>query len=146
MRKIDLEMSVGMFMIAGILSLGFISVKVGRLEGFGGHGYSVFGVFSESGGLRTGASVTIAGVDVGRVRTVALDNGQARVDLELDENVKLPVDSIASIKTRGLIGEKYVQITPGADEETIAAGGRLRETQPAIDLESLISKFAFGKM
>jgi phospholipid/cholesterol/gamma-HCH transport system substrate-binding protein len=139
-------MSVGMFMIAGILSLGFISVKVGRLEGFGGHGYSVFGVFSESGGLRTGASVTIAGVDVGRVRTVALDNGQARVDLELDENVKLPVDSIASIKTRGLIGEKYVQITPGADEETIAAGGRLRETQPAIDLESLISKFAFGKM
>jgi phospholipid/cholesterol/gamma-HCH transport system substrate-binding protein len=88
----------------------------------------------------------IAGVDVGRVKHVALDNFQARIVLNLPWNVKIQEDAIVSIKTKGLIGEKYVEITPGGSEKIIPPGGRVKETQPPIDLEELISKFVFGKI
>ncbi len=88
----------------------------------------------------------IAGVEVGRVKSVALEDYQARVVLSLTSNVKVQEDAIASIKTKGLIGEKYVEITPGGSEEIIPPGGRIRDTQPAVDLERLISNFVFGKI
>jgi len=146
MKRFDLALGVGLFMIVGIACLGFLSVKLGRMEPLGGGGYMVHAVFSESGGLRTGAAVVIAGVEIGRVKSITLVDYQAFVLMNIEEDVKLQEDCIASIKTRGLIGEKYVDITPGAEEELIQPGGRIRETQPAIDLESLISKYVFGKI
>ena len=146
MKKIDLEVAVGLFMIAGIICLGYLSIKLGKMEVIGTKGYEVQAVFSNSGGLKTGSSVVIAGVEVGRVKEIGLEDYEARVVLSLPLDIKLQEDAIASIKTRGLIGEKYVEITPGGSEKLIKPGGRIRETQPPVDLEQLISKFVFGKI
>jgi len=146
MKKFDLELAVGIFMIAGILCLGYLSVKLGRMEFFRGKGYEVYAVFSNTGGLKTGSSVVIAGVEIGRVKEIILDDYQARVIMILPENLKVQEDAIASIKTKGLIGEKYVGITPGGSENIIGQGERIRETEPAVDMEQLISNYVFGKL
>jgi phospholipid/cholesterol/gamma-HCH transport system substrate-binding protein len=146
MKKFDLELTVGLFIIAGIICIGYLSVQLGKMEVLGEKGYEVYATFSTIGGLKTGSSIEIAGVNVGRVKKITLDNYQARVVLNLPWSVKVQEDAIASVKTRGLIGEKYIEITPGGSEKVISPGGRMRETQPAVDLEELISKFVFGKI
>jgi len=146
MKKFDLEFAVGLFMIMGILCLGYISIKLGKMEILGGKGYEIEAIFSNSGGLKTGSSVVIAGVDVGRVKEITLDDYQAKVVLNLPLTVKIQEDAIASIKTKGLIGEKYVEITPGGADELIRPGGRIRDTQSAVDFEELISNYVFGKI
>lgn len=146
MKKFDLELTVGLLIIAGIICLGYLSIKLGKMEVWGGKGYDVDAIFSDVGGLKIGASIEIAGVEVGRVKSITLDNYQARVVLNLAENVRLQEDAIASIKTKGLIGEKFIEITPGGLEKIIPPGGLIRETQAAVDLEELISKFVFGKI
>jgi phospholipid/cholesterol/gamma-HCH transport system substrate-binding protein len=146
MKKFDLELTVGLFIIVGVICLGYLSIKLGKMEIVGERGYEIYGVFSDIGGLKVGSSVEIAGINVGRVKNIRLDNYQARVVLNFPENVKLQEDAIASVKTKGLIGEKYIEITPGGSEKIIQPGGRIRETQSAVDLEELISKFVFGKI
>ncbi|SPD76413.1 conserved hypothetical protein [uncultured Desulfobacterium sp.] len=146
MKRFDIELAVGVFIIAGIICLGYLSIKLGRMEVLGEKGYDIIAIFTNSGGLKTGSSVKIAGVDVGKVKDVALDEYQARIIMNLPDNVKIQEDAIASIKTKGLIGEKYIEITPGGSDTLIKAGERIRETQPAIDLEQLISNFIFGKI
>jgi phospholipid/cholesterol/gamma-HCH transport system substrate-binding protein len=146
MKKIDLELAVGLFIIAGILCLGYLSVKLGKMEILGERGYEIYGVFSNIGGLKVGSSVEIAGVNVGRVKSIVLDDFQARVVLNFPKDLPIQEDAIASIKTRGLIGEKYIEISPGGSERVVKPGGRIRETQPAVDMEELISKFVFGKI
>ena len=112
MKRFDLELMVGLFIIAGIICLGYLSIKLGEMEVVGGKGYEIYAIFSNIGGLRTGSSIEIAGVDVGRVKRIILDNYQARVVLDLPWSVKIQEDAIALVKTKGLIGEKYVEITP----------------------------------
>jgi phospholipid/cholesterol/gamma-HCH transport system substrate-binding protein len=146
MKRFDLQLTVGLFIIAGVICLGYLSIKLARMEVLGEKGYDVYALFSNSGGLKTGSSIMIAGVTVGRVKTITLEDYQARVVLNIPQNVKIQEDAIASIKTKGLIGEKYIEITPGGSEEIIPPGGRIRETQPAVDLEELISNFVFGKI
>jgi phospholipid/cholesterol/gamma-HCH transport system substrate-binding protein len=146
MRKLDIEFTVGLFLIAGIICLGYLSIKLGRMEVLGGEGYDVYALFSNSGGLKKGSSVMIAGVEVGRINNISLEDYQARVVMNVAEGIKIQEDAIASIKTRGLIGEKFVEITPGAAEKMVPPGGRIRETQPPIDFEDLISKYVFGKV
>ncbi len=146
MKKIDLETAVGFFLLIGIISLAYISVKLGRLEVFGSKGYNVYAEFDQAGGIKPGASVEIAGVSIGKVTQVSLDKYQALLTLEINRGIKLQNDSIASIKTKGLIGEKFVQVTPGASEKYISAGGSITDTESAIDIESLISKYVFGKV
>lgn len=147
MRKIDLELIVGIFVLIGIIALGYISIKLGKMEWVGGGGYQVTAVFPSVAGLKVGALVEIAGVEVGRVKSLNLDEDyQARVLLDIDLGVTLQEDSIASIKTKGLLGEKYVEIVPGGTDEIIENGGKIQDTEPPIDLEELISKFIFGKV
>ena len=146
MKKFDLELAVGLFIIAGILCLGYLSIKLGKMEIVGKKGYDVYGVFSNIGGLKVGSSIEIAGVNVGRVTSISLDDYQAHVVFNFPKSLKIQEDAIASVKTRGLIGEKYIEITPGGSEKIVQPGGRIRETQPAIDMEELISKFVFGKI
>jgi phospholipid/cholesterol/gamma-HCH transport system substrate-binding protein len=146
MKKFDLELMVGLFILAGIICLGYLSIKLGKMEVLGGKGYEVYAIFSNIGGLKTGSSIEVAGVEVGRVKSITLDNYQAYVVLDLPWSLKIQEDAIASVKTKGLIGEKYIEITPGGSEKVIGPGGRMRETQPAVDLEELISKFVFGKI
>ena len=146
MRKFDLELAVGFFLLIGVVCLGYLSIKLGKMEVVGAKGYELTAVFSNSGGLKAGSGIVIAGVDVGRVKTVTLEDYQARVIMHFPTAVKIQEDSIASIKTKGLIGEKYVEITPGGAEKTLPPGGKIRETQSAVDLEELISKYVFGKI
>lgn len=146
MRKFDIEMTVGLFIIAGILCLGYLSIKLGRMEVLGSKGYEIYALFSNSGGLKTGSSVMIAGVDIGRVKSITLEDYQARVVVNLSEGIKIQEDAIASIKTKGLIGEKFIEISPGGSEKILTPGSRIRETQPPVDFEQLISKFVFGKV
>ena len=144
--RLNLELIVGAFMAVGILCLGYLSIKLGKVEVLGKRGYEVYAIFNDTGGLRSGASVVIAGVDVGRVESISLEDYEARVVLQINPGLRIHEDAIVSIKTSGLIGEKYVQISAGAAEEIIKPGGRIRQTESAVDIESLISKYAFGNL
>jgi phospholipid/cholesterol/gamma-HCH transport system substrate-binding protein len=147
MKKMDLELAVGLFLLIGIFALGFMSIKLGKMEWVGGGGYQIAAVFSSAGGLKVGAVVEIAGVEIGRIKSLNLNEDyQARVVMDINDTVKLQDDTIASIKTKGLLGEKFVDITPGGAEEMIQEGGVILDTEPPIDLEALISKFIFGKV
>ncbi|MGO9018587.1 MAG: outer membrane lipid asymmetry maintenance protein MlaD [Syntrophobacteraceae bacterium] len=140
-----LEFGVGLFLIIGVFCLGYLSFSLGNLS-FGKGRYEVIAFFPTVSGLKTKAQVTMAGVGIGEVQRVQLKDGRAEVTLSINKNVKLEEDSIASIKTMGIIGDKYVSITPGASDTYIPDGGTIRETQPPLDLESLISRFVFGAM
>ncbi len=144
--KVDKELTVGFFLLIGIFSLVYISVKLGRLEIVGKDRYTVYAEFEKAGGIKAGAVVEIAGVEVGKVKSIRLDNYQALIEFEININVKIQEDAIASIKTKGLIGEKYVQITPGGSDKILSNGGKIRETESAIDIEEIISKYVFGKV
>jgi len=146
MRKFDIEFTVGLFIIAGIICLGYLSIRLGKMEILGNKGYELYALFSNSGGLKTGSSVMIAGVDVGRVKSVTLDDYQAKVVMNLSDGIQIQEDAIASIKTKGLIGEKFIEISPGGSEKVLQPGNRIRETLPPVDFEQLISKFVFGKV
>src|SRR5512139_2598360 len=146
MKKIDLELAVGIFLIIGIAALGYLSLKLGRLEVIGKNYYSVYADFENAGGIKQGSSVEIAGVEVGKVKMVRLDNYHARAELTIDNRVKIQEDSVASVRTKGLIGEKFILITPGGSEAFLPNGGRIRETESSIDVEELISKYVFGKV
>jgi phospholipid/cholesterol/gamma-HCH transport system substrate-binding protein len=146
MRKFNFEFSVGIFVIVGILCLGYLSIKLGGMELLGSKGYDVYALFSNSGGLKQGSSVMIAGVEVGRIRSISLDDYQARIVMNLNSDIKVQDDAIAAIKTKGLIGEKFIEITPGGSDKVIPPGGKIRETLPPVDFEQLISKYVFGKV
>ena len=146
MKRSALDLAVGVFVILGILALGWLSVRLGKVELWGGGNYTVTADFPSAGGLKTGSTIEIAGVQVGRVTGIRLDNFQARVYMSLDNAVKLTEDSIASIKTKGLIGEKFVQISPGGSDRIIKPNGKITEVEPPVDLEELLSKYVFGKV
>lgn len=146
MKKFDLELVVGIFVLAGVVCLGYISVKLAKMEIVGGDKYEVYAVFSDVGGLKEGSSVVIAGTEVGRVTSISLEDYQSKVILSVSKDIKLQDDTIASIKTRGLIGEKYLALSPGGSENLITPGGQIRETTPPVDFEDLISKYVFGKV
>lgn len=144
--KLNLELVVGVFLLVGILCLGYLSVRLGKVDVWGKPGYRVFAVFSDVGGLRDGAPVEVAGVEVGQVEGIRLEDYEARVVLRVKPGLVLREDTIVSVKTRGLIGEKFIQISPGAADEVIRPGGRIRQTESAVDLEAIISKYAFGEL
>lgn len=146
MERTKVNVAVGLFLVLGILALGYLSVRLGRVSFLGGSGYLVTADFPAVGGLKAGSGVEIAGVLVGRVESIRLAEYQARVVLRLDTSVKIQDDSIASIKTKGLIGEKYIRISPGGSDKIIAPNGRIREVEAPVDLEELISKYIFGKV
>lgn len=147
MRKFDVELAAGLFLLLGIFALTFISIKLGKLEVLGGGGYVLQAEFEKAGGIKTGSSVEIAGVEVGKVKSIRLDkNYEALLELFIDKDVRIQEDAIASVKTKGLIGEKYIQITPGGSDRILRNGEKIRETESAIDIEELISRYAFGKV
>lgn len=146
MERTSVNVSVGLFVLLGLLALGYLSVKLGRVSFLGGGGYFVTAEFPSVGGLKTGSTVEIAGVEIGRVEGIALKDYEALVTLRINSGVKLQEDAIASIKTKGLIGEKYLRISPGGSEKIIPPGGRIREVEAPVDFEELLSKYIFGKV
>ena len=144
--KVNKELAAGFFLFIGILSLAYISIKLGRLEVIGGRGYPLYAEFEKAGGIKPGSVVEIAGVKVGQIKSITLVDYQALIEFTVDEGIEIQEDAIASIKTKGLIGEKYLQITPGGSDKILQSGGKIRETEAAIDIEEIIAKYVFGKV
>ncbi|MDE0205346.1 MAG: outer membrane lipid asymmetry maintenance protein MlaD [Candidatus Tectomicrobia bacterium] len=146
MKQLRLEAVVGLFVAAGLLCLAYLSIELARVQFFGGNMYTLTAVFPTVSGLRNGATVEIAGVTVGHVQSVKLDGFDAVVTMRVRKDVELSNDAIVSIRTRGLIGEKYLRVSQGADERSIPAGGRVREVEPPLDFEEMISQLIQGKI
>ncbi|MGD2062730.1 MAG: outer membrane lipid asymmetry maintenance protein MlaD [Nitrospirota bacterium] len=147
MARLNVEVAVGLFLVAGFLCFAYLSVKLGEVSLWGDDSYTVSAHFGSVSGLKEGAVVEIAGVKVGTVSAIRFDGEEydARVEMAIDRQVKLQDDAIASIRTAGIIGDRYVDITPGGAEEYVAPGGELTETESAINLETLVSKYIFEK-
>jgi phospholipid/cholesterol/gamma-HCH transport system substrate-binding protein len=146
MEKTKLEIVVGVFVLAGVLCLGYLSIKLGKLEMIGGDVYEVEAQFNSASGLKPGSTIEIAGVEVGRVRGITLVEDRAKVKLAVNKTVKLYTDTIASIKTRGIIGEKFLALNPGGGGDPLKPGDIIRDTESGLDLEELVSQFVHGKV
>jgi len=146
MKRLSMELFVGIFLIAGFLSFLYLAVRLGGVDIFSTGDYNVKATFASVSGLKPDAAVEISGVPVGKVTSISLNKGKALVEMQIRSAVKLPEDCIASIRTMGIIGDKYVKISLGGSDEYIPPGGSITETEPAIDLEELLSKYVFGKI
>ena len=146
MTQTRTEIVVGLFVLIGIACLGYLAIKLGKLELLGSSGYPVYADFSSVAGLKIGDSVEIAGVKIGRVEAMGLADDRARLQLRVQDDVKLQEDAIASVRARGLIGDKFVLITPGASDKLISPGGKIRETDSPPDLPDLIGKIVGGDL
>jgi len=144
MKDTKLELIVGVFVLIGIAALAYLAIKLGKLEIVGGHQRDVQAVFDSVAGLKTGAGVEVAGVQVGQVKRIALDGERALATLAVQPHVKVYQDAIASMKTRGLIGDKYVSLSPGGSDKELPPGGKIRDTESGVDLEAVIGEFIHG--
>ncbi len=146
MKRFSTEAVVGLFVLIGIFCLIYLSVKLGNVEIIGSDSYTVYAKFDSVSGLREGAAIEIAGVEIGRVEHITLNEDMAKIAMKIDSGVALQEDVIASIKTRGLIGDKIIKISPGGSDRIIKPGEMIRETESALDIEELLSKYIFGKV
>ncbi|WP_320171324.1 outer membrane lipid asymmetry maintenance protein MlaD [Maridesulfovibrio sp.] len=148
MKKYPKETAVGIFVIVGLAAIIYMSVKLGDVRMFADDHYRVQASFNDVSGLREKSPVEMMGVPIGYVDRIDLDldNRKAVLTLSIENRVHLLDDAIASVKTSGLIGDKYIKITPGGVGDPIEPGGVIIETESAIDIEDLISKYVFGKV
>jgi phospholipid/cholesterol/gamma-HCH transport system substrate-binding protein len=147
MKKYAMETTVGIFVVIGLLCIGYMTVKLGNIGFFGQDTYPLFASFSSVQGLRDGSSVEMLGIDIGRVQKLTMDQKKqlAVVEFRINKGIKIYDDAIASIKTEGLIGDRYVSIDPGgASDVLLKPGGVITETNSPTDIQELISKYAFG--
>ena len=145
MNKTSLEIVVGAFLLAGFISFSWLAVKMGDINPFQNETYPVTARFTSISGLKEGSTIELAGVVVGKVSQIELDAGdyEAVVHLNIDKTIELTDDSIASIRTSGIIGDKYIKLTPGGSDIMLEAGDEIDETESAISLEELVSKYIF---
>ncbi len=147
MKKYSAELSVGVFVLFGLLCVAYLTVRLGKMDLFTDKGYQVVAKFTSITGLRTGASVEIGGVGVGKVTKITLDKQfSALVTMRIREGLELSEDTGAAVKTSGLIGDKYISLSPGGSETMLANNDEITQTQDAIDLERLISNYVFGSV
>jgi phospholipid/cholesterol/gamma-HCH transport system substrate-binding protein len=146
MKKINIELYVGLFMIIGLLCSAYLVVQVGGLKISNKDHYSVFAYFSSVSGLKPGANVEMAGVAIGNVAMISLDKEQllAKLELSIDNHYLFSEDVIASVKTSGIIGDKYIDLAPGGSEFDLEPGATIFNTESSLDIESLVSKYIFS--
>jgi phospholipid/cholesterol/gamma-HCH transport system substrate-binding protein len=145
MQNRTVELTVGLFVLAGLLCTAYLTVRLGKLEAFGGDSYPVKARFIDVTGLKEGASVELAGVRVGRVASIVLSPDEhAIVTMRIEKGLQLTDDAIVSVKTSGLIGDKFLKISPGGAGEPVTSGALLTETESSVDLQDLIGKYVFG--
>ena len=146
MKKASIEIWVGIFVFIGIICLGYLTIRLGKMELLGDNYYYLYARFQSVSGLKPGADVEMAGVRIGQISTISLDQERqvATVELKIKNGIILTDDIIASVKTSGLIGDKYVNILPGGSDTVLKDGDLITETESAIDIENLISKYVFG--
>ena len=149
MKKYAMETTVGIFVVIGLLCIGYMTVKLGNIGFFGQDTYPLIARFTSVQGLRDGSSVEMLGIDIGRVQKLTMDQKRqlAVVEFRIKKGIKIYDDAIASIKTEGLIGDRYVSIDPGgASDVLLKPGGVITETESPTDIQELISKYAFGNV
>lgn len=136
------DLLVGLFVAIGLAGLAYLSIQVGGVAPAGRGGLLLHATFDEIGGLKVRAPVSVAGVRVGQVRAIELDRLlRARVTLEVDAGLELPVDSSAGIRTQGLLGDQLIAIEPGGEEDLLVSGEEIEFTESALSIERLIGKF-----
>lgn len=145
MKDVKVETAVGLFMILGIAALAWLSIRLGNIGIGSGDKVPVMAEFTSVQGLKNGAGVEIAGVEIGTIDSIEIRDYKAVVRMSVRNDIALQEDAIASIRTRGLIGDKYISISPGASDRLIPPGGKIRETEPPVDFERLIGQFIHGK-
>ena len=138
------DVLVGAFVLVGLICLGYLAIRLGKIELLGTQGYVVFADFVSVAGLKLGDPIEIAGVRIGKVEGLTLADDRARLTLRVSDGVKLQEDVIASVRARGLIGDKFIAVTPGASDKIIAPGGKIRETDSPPDITDLIGKIVGG--
>jgi phospholipid/cholesterol/gamma-HCH transport system substrate-binding protein len=148
MKKWSVEVAVGIFVLLGIACVGYLTIRLGKMEIIGDNYYTVSARFQSIAGLKAGSEVELAGVPIGQVERFSLDQERwmAVVQMKIMKSIVLTEDVIASIKTAGLIGDKYIKLSPGVSDVPLKPGGMIIETESALDIEELISKFVFGKV
>ncbi len=148
MRQSSVELGVGVFVLLGIICVGYLTIRLGEVEILGDKYYPLNARFTSVTGLKVGAQVEVAGVQVGQVDAIVLEPKDlvAVVRLKIKEGLDLSDDVIASVKSAGLLGDKYIQLSPGGGDRILKPGEMIIETEPALDIEALISKYAFGKL
>ncbi len=140
-----IEMIVGAFVLLGIISISWMAIKLGQIGGIGSTGYPLQAVFTDAGGMRSGSDVMMAGVVIGRVGDVVVnDRSRAKLTLLINEDISITSDAIASVRTKGIIGERYIRISQGGDDEMLQPGDEIEETESAINIEDLVSKYIFS--
>lgn len=146
MKNNTLEMVVGFFMIIGFSAFVYLALQLGEVSFLtDSKTYVIKAEFDNVAGVKKGASVQVAGVEVGQVSLIELGEDEVAIlSLKIDKTVQLPIDSMASVKSQGIIGDKYIKLSYGGDEENFKPGELLQDTESSLDIESLISKFAFG--
>ena len=146
MQKYSKETIVGVFVLAGLACIGYMTVKLGDVGLFGDDSYPLSARFSKVTGLRTGSIVNMLGLEIGRVGKLAIDQEkqQAVVELRIRKGIKIYDDAIASIKTEGIIGDRYVSVDAGGGGTLLKPGDAIVETEAPADLMDLVSKYAFG--
>ena len=146
-KKYSTEVVVGVFVLIGLLCVTYLTVRLGKMDFFTNDGYTIVAKFSSTTGLKNGAEVEIAGVSVGKVTKIELDDAfYSTVSMRINDGVNLAADTGAAIKTSGLIGDKYINLTPGGAEADLKPGAIITNTQAPVDIESLISKYVFGSV
>jgi phospholipid/cholesterol/gamma-HCH transport system substrate-binding protein len=146
MQKYSKESVVGIFVLIGIACIGYMTIKLGDLGLFEDESYTLMARFTKVTGLRSGSAVNMLGLEVGRVGKMTMDQDKqlAVVELRINNGVKVYDDAIASIKTEGLIGDRYVSIDAGGSGAELKPGDIITETEAPADIMDLVSKYAFG--
>jgi phospholipid/cholesterol/gamma-HCH transport system substrate-binding protein len=139
-RRLTVEFYVGLFTLVGSVAAAWLAVGLGGVDLFSSDKYDIYAEFDNISGLKQGASVEIAGVQIGEVSQIALDDPMALVTLRIHDSIKIREDDIASIRTKGIIGDRYVKISRGASDDYIPEGGRIIETESVVDIEDIIGK------
>jgi len=148
MKKYAMETTVGIFLVFGLLCIGYMTVKLGHVSLLGDNTYSLFARFTTVSGLRAGSPVDMLGIEVGRVGRLTMDqkDQKAVVEIKIQKDIKVYDDAIVSIKTEGLIGDMFLSIDPGGAGKLLGPGGTITETRAAVDIVDLIGKYAFGEV
>ena len=146
MKKYSKETVVGIFVVIGLACIGYMTVKLGNVGFFGDNSYSLFAKFNTVTGLREGNPVNMLGLEIGKVQKFTMDqeNQQVLVEFKINKGIEIYDDAIASVKTEGLIGDKYVAVDPGGGGDLLADGDSITDTNSPTDIMDLVSKYAFG--
>ncbi len=145
MNRIKIETMVGLFLLVGLASFAVLAVQLGGVGGLDNDHYTLEARFTSSSGLKVGSDVEVAGVVVGKVKRIRLDPEafESVVEVSLPKSVRLQEDAIASVRSTGLIGGKFIKISPGGADELLEPGDEITETESAVNLEELIGKYMF---